>query len=401
MFIPIGSDVRTRRPPVANWTIIALNVLVYLVTDHLGGAFGAQLKTFYALDAARPVLHQYLTYQFLHGDLLHLVGNMLFLWLFGGAVCDRMGAVPYVLFYLAGGVFAGFGFAVNAENPILGASGSIAAVTTAFLVLFPRVHITMLVWMVFIFTLQVPAMILIVFKIILWDNIIAPKFDDQALASNVAYSAHLAGYFFGFGTSYALLAFRGLERNQFDMLALWSRWRRRSGLTTAGSAGPGSYRTTPRPIAVEEVESRPLQEVRLTPVEELRERIANHLHDRDQAAALQAYERLMELDSEQVLSRGQQLEMANLLAQARKYDAAAQAYEAFLDNYPGAVDVPQVRLFLGLIYSRYLDRYDRAALQLRRALEGLQLDAQRTLAEEELQQALARLLGRDEAPEQS
>jgi tetratricopeptide (TPR) repeat protein len=104
----------------------------------------------------------------------------------------------------------------------------------------------------------------------------------------------------------------------------------------------------------------------------------------------------MELDPDQVLSRPQQLEIANCLAQSRRYEAAAAAYEAFLVAYPGASDAAQVRLFLGLIYSRYLQLYDRAAQQLRQALEGLQLDAQRTLAEEELRQATARLLGRDE-----
>jgi membrane associated rhomboid family serine protease len=104
--IPIGTEFRTRRPPVANWVLIGLNVVIFLFTDFLGGQAGAQLKAYYALDAARPALAQYLTYQFLHGDVWHLAGNMLFLWIFGNAVCDRMGGAGYVLFYLAGGVIA-------------------------------------------------------------------------------------------------------------------------------------------------------------------------------------------------------------------------------------------------------------------------------------------------------
>ena len=94
--------------------------------------------------------------------------------------------------------------------------------TSAFLALFPRVHVTILVWAIFAFWFQVPAMILIVFKIILWDNIVAPSF-NQAAASNVAYSAHLGGYAFGFAIATALLAFRVLPP-------------RRPGTSAAGSA---------------------------------------------------------------------------------------------------------------------------------------------------------------------
>ncbi len=385
MLIPIGTEYRSRVTPLANYALVALNILVFLFTDWLGGAAGQQLKLFYALDAARPTLHQYLTYQFLHGDALHLAGNMLFLWIFGNPVCARMGSMPYTLFYLAGGVCAGVAFTATADNPLVGASGAIAAVTTAFLALFPRVHVTMLVWMFFVFTFQVPAMILIVFKIILWDNILAPSLERGA-ASNVAYSAHLGGYAFGFAVAMGLLGLRALPRNQFDLLALWNRWNRRLGWAPV---------TAPlaRPVAVEEVGSRPLQTPPLTPVEEARERIAEALAQRDPEAAVREYLRLLDLDPTQVLGRAQQLEIANYLAQTRRYEPAAAAYEAFLDAYPGTADAAPVQLYVGLIYSRYLQRYDRAALHLRRALDGLQLDAQRTLAEEELRVALARLVG--------
>ena len=392
MLIPIGTEIRPRHAPVANWALIGLNVVVYLFTDHLGGQLGARLKVDCALDGARPMPYQYITYQFLHGDFWHLFGNMLFLWIFGNAVCDRMGSIPYLMFYLAGGVFAGVAFTHGADNPIVGASGAIAAVTTAFLALFPRVHVTLLVWMFFVFPFQVPAMLLIVFKIILWDNVIAPSF-DQGAASNVAYSAHMGGYAFGFLVAIGMLAVRALPRNAFDVVALWNRWRRRSGLVALSGAGHPSV--TARPITVQEIDSRPMDPVALTPIEQAREEIAAQLAARDVAAAAGTYRRLLELDEHQVLARPQQLELANYLAQARQYAEAARAYEAFIAAYPGAADLAQVRLFLGLIYSRYLHQYERAVLQLRQALESLQLDAQRTLAEEELRQAEARLLGRD------
>ncbi len=393
MLIPIGSDLRPRHAPVANWLLIGLNVLVFLFTDYLGGSAGAHVKAFYSLDAARPSLHQYLTYQFLHGDVLHLAGNMLFLWIFGNAVCDRMGTLGYVLFYLAGGVCAGLAYTLGADNPILGASGAIAAVTTAFLALFPRVRITMLVWMFFIFTFQVPAMVLIVFKIILWDNIIAPAMDHSVASSNVAFSAHLGGYLFGFTVAMMLLATRALPRNQFDIMGLWNRWRRRTGFT--GPSLIGGRTPAARPILVEEVGSRPLEAVPLTPLEKLREDIGALLQARDMAAAAAAYLRLLELDESQVLARPQQLDIANHLAQTRRYREAAAAYEAFLTAYPGAADAAQVQLFLGLVYRRHLHQPEQAVRHLRRARAVLQLEAERALAEEELRQAEAQLLGPD------
>ncbi len=395
MLIPIGTDVRTPRLPIGNYALIAANVLAFVFTDvlanSLGNELGPRMKAVFALDASRPYLYQYLTYQFLHGDVLHLAGNMLFLWIFGNAVCDRMGSRGYVFFYLAGGVFAGVAFTLGADNPIVGASGAIAAVTTAFLALYPRVHITMLVWAFFVFTFQVPAMFLIIFKIILWDNVIAPRF-DQATYSNVAISAHLGGYAFGFAISMALLLVRAVPRNQFDLIALWSRAGRRRGWTV----GPILARPAgARPIVVEELDSRPIDVVELTPVERLREEIAARLTARDPHGAVAAYERLLELDENQVLSSSQQIEIANHLAQARRYSEAADAYEAFLDAHPTAGEAAEVRLFVGLICGRYLQQYERAAEHLRAALHDLKLDGQRTLAEEELRQAEARIHDHD------
>ncbi len=396
MLIPIGTDVRTHRPPLGNWLLIGLNVLVFAYTDWLGGAAGQQVKAVFALDAVRPALHQYITYQFLHGDLLHIAGNMLFLWIFGNAVCDRMGSVSYVLFYLAGGVFAGYAFTLTGDSPIVGASGAIAAVTTAFLTLYPRVHITLLIWALFIFTIQVPAMILIIFKIILWDNMLAPWL-DHSLESNVAHSAHLGGYIFGFTIAIGLLAVRVLPRTQFDLLALWGRWRRRAGLEV-GTARTSTRMVGARPVRVEEVGSRPLQSPALSPVEQLRADIMDHLERRDAGLAVEFYRKLLKLDSQQVLSRTHQLEIANLLARMQHYQEAVDAYEAFLGAYPGAVDVPEVRLFMGLLYNRYLNKPERAALQLRRAVAGLKAEDQRRLAEQELNEAMQRLLDQGQPP---
>lgn len=386
LILPIGTDVRPRTPPLGNWIIIAANVAIFLLTDFFLGAAGERLKNIYSLDAARPELWQYLTYQFLHGDITHLLGNMLFLWIFGDAVCDRMGSLCYALFYLAGGVFAGVVFAGSADNPMIGASGAIAAVTTAFLVLFPRVHVTMLFWVfLFLTTFQIPAMFLIVFKIILWDNVVAPAL-DRGVTSNVAYSAHLGGYAFGFLVALLMLVIRALPRNQFDALALWGRWRRRSGV--GGQTRFVGLRGA-RPVDVEELHSRPLDSSSLSRVDALREQIVERIADRDLAEAARLFGELLALEPDQVLPRGAQLELANFLAQQQRHEAAAAAYEAFLATYPNAPDAAQVRLLLGLIYNRYLHAPQRAALQLRQALAGPIPEAQRELALLELRRAEA------------
>jgi membrane associated rhomboid family serine protease len=387
MIIPIGTDIRLREPPVGNWVLIGANVFVYVIVNLFQNRFAEHLLP--PLHAGVPSLFEYISYQFRHGDWLHLAGNMLFLWVFGNAVCARMGSLNYVLFYLAGGVFAGWVFAATNANPLVGASGAIAAVTTTFLVLFPRVHVTILLWILIITTIQLPSMFFIVFKIILWDNIIAPSF-ERGMTSNVAFSAHLGGYAFGFVVALGMLALRGLPRDQFDLLAIWKRWQRRTGVR--GERDFGGPRSA-RPIVVEEVESRPLKPLKLTPAEQLREDIVDRLSEHDVDEAVRLYRQLLELDAEQVLPRPQQLEIANHLAQLRQYDAAVQAYAAYLEAYPTAADVAQVRLYAGLIYRRYLGDARRAAGHLRAALEGLALESQREFALRELQAAEADISG--------
>ena len=113
--------------------------------------------------------------RFAPADVWHLVGNMLFLWVFGNGVNAKLGDLPYLFFYLAGGVFAGVVFGWLSADELLGASGSIAAVTTAYLVLYPRSRVTVLFAFFFITFFEVPATIIIAVKIILWDNILAPQ----------------------------------------------------------------------------------------------------------------------------------------------------------------------------------------------------------------------------------
>jgi tetratricopeptide (TPR) repeat protein len=202
---------------------------------------------------------------------------------------------------------------------------------------------------------------------------------------HVGYAAHLGGYAFGLAVALVLLALRGLPRHQFDLLALWSRRRRRSGMAAVSGGA--------RPVIAEEMESRPLEPLRLTPLEQLREDILDRIaeHDMDEAVAL--YQRALELDPDHVLPRAAQLEIGNHLAQLQRYQAAIHAYERFLQAYPTARDAAQVRLYAGLICRRYLRDPRRAADYLRAALADLTLESQRQLASREMQAAEAEISG--------
>ena len=142
-----------------------------------------------------------ITSQFLHGGWLHLLGNLLFLWIFGNNVEDRLGRFRFLLFYLVGGAVAGLTqVAIDPEStiPTIGASGAIAATLGAYLVLFPRARITSLVFLGFFYQLiDVPAVIVLVFwfALQLIDGLTSLGVTD--LSGGVAFFAHIGGFAFG------------------------------------------------------------------------------------------------------------------------------------------------------------------------------------------------------------
>ena len=178
---------------------------------------------------------QFLSYAFLHGGLLHIIGNMFFLYLFGNNINDKLGHVRYVLFYLTGAIVSGVGFRSPAPvfpDPTLGASGAIAAVTGAYLVLFPQTQITVLYWIVFfIGTFEIPALYFIGLKLIIWDNIVS------RIGPHVAYEAHLAGYVYGIGLMLLLLATRILSGTHYDLWVMIRQWNRRRQYRDTVAAG--------------------------------------------------------------------------------------------------------------------------------------------------------------------
>jgi membrane associated rhomboid family serine protease len=150
---------------------------------------------------------------FLHAGWLHLLGNMLFLVVFGNNIEDRMRKLPYLVFYLASGYVAAYGFAVanpNSTDPLIGASGAIAGVLGAYLVLFPRARVWSLVPFLFFLPLRIPAWIVLG----LWFGLqwmYSAGIATQG-AGSVAYLAHVFGFVFGALVGLAMRAAGGVPR---------------------------------------------------------------------------------------------------------------------------------------------------------------------------------------------
>ncbi len=138
---------------------------------------------------------------FMHGGLLHLGGNMLFLWIFGNNVEDSMGPVKFLLFYLLGGLAAtALQVAVNADStiPSLGASGAVAAVLGGYLLLFPQARVVTVIFIVFFFTIvELPALLILGFWFV--QQLLFGYFGLNAAGEGggVAYFAHIGGFAFG------------------------------------------------------------------------------------------------------------------------------------------------------------------------------------------------------------
>ena len=371
--IPLRTDSRLRTTPWANWAIVAVNIAAFVVQ----ATFAVTERL--ALDAREPSLLYFFTYSLLHADALHLASNMLFLYIFGNNVNDKMGHVGYVAFYLAGGIFAGVMYVLSGSGHVIGASGAVAAVTGAYIVLFPRAHVTLLYFWFYVGVIEIPSVWFIGFFFV--KDLF---FNFAGAPTGVAHSAHLAGTTFGVVVTAGLLAANLLPRDHFDIVALFKQWNRRRQFRdlTASGYDPFAY-AGPR-VAVDNRLPAPATHPQQDRIHDLRGQITEAIDKDDFPTAAELYTQLRGIDAEQVLARQAQLDVAAQLASQQLYPQAAEAYELFLRHYRNYEQIEQVELMLGLIYARYLDRYDRAKEYLIRAMARLHGDREIRLARNEL-----------------
>lgn len=390
MIIPIRTSIQPRQTPYANYAIIALNVVVFLLqfTIYPDGQLGYRpwVRDFMLTPRVSP-WYTFVTYAFLHHDFWHILFNMFFLYLFGRNVNDKLGHLTYVVFYICGAVASGFGQAMFHADPIpalgglpastLGASGAVAAVTGAYLVLFPQTLLTVIYWFIIIGRIEVPALYFIALKLILIDNMLAKGQD------NIAYNAHLAGYVFGILITIGLLATRLVEGSQLDLWAMIRRWNRRRVYRDSISDGYDPY-TGHRRVEAGEVKKTTVEIQSEGEIRRIRAAITQRMDERNLPAAADLYVKLMNVDRHQVLPRQHLLDIANQLASDSQPSRAAWAYEQLLTHYGLFEHAEQVELMLGIIYSRYLDRPAEAIEHLQRAVDRLSDPGQVKMCREEL-----------------
>jgi membrane associated rhomboid family serine protease len=202
MIIPIRVTQRRYSFPWVTMALVCLNALVFL---HEIALDSRELNHFMMAHAFRPLhpsLYSALTSMFLHANWTHLIGNMLFLWVFGGSVEDALGHGKFLFFYLLcgyAGVFTQMAADPFSRLPMLGASGAIAGVMGAYLAKFPRSRVVMLVFVLLIFTFEVPAWGMLVYWFAMqFLSGLTTLAETRYLASGgTAYLAHVGGFLAG------------------------------------------------------------------------------------------------------------------------------------------------------------------------------------------------------------
>ena len=391
IIIPYRTSIRPRKTPYANYIIIAANILLFLLSyfPHRNPFTGADeyLRSWANILVLNPDylftnLWQFVSYAFLHGGFWHILGNMFFLYLFGNNVNDKLGNVSYMAFYLAGAVFSGIGHCILSNSPVLGASGAVAAVTGAYLVLFPQTLISVFWWLLFfINTIELPALYFIAFKLIIWDNMLEPQITPTM---PIAHSAHLAGYAFGIVAMTGMIAVGLISSSHFDLWDMIKQWNRRRRFRDAVSNGYDPFTSIPKRIRVKEVKKTAAQKLSEETSQKLRAEISSRFYQRNLSDAAEIYLKLIEHDSQQILPRQQLLDIANQLAGESKHAEAAKAYEQFLTHYSNYEYSEQVELMLGLVYSRYLGQSELAIKHLRKAEQKLLDPGQLKMCRDEL-----------------
>jgi membrane associated rhomboid family serine protease len=238
---PLKDNIPTLRFPVVTVTLIAVNAFVYFLLQRGllglpdGGASGDWPVPTYAeipceLTGDEPCrtapggpspIVTVFTAMFMHGSILHIGGNMLFLWIFGNNVEDSMGPVKFLLFYLLGGIAAAalqIAIGPGSEIPNLGASGAVAGVLGGYLLLFPRARVITVIFIIFFFTIvELPALLILGFWFV--QQVLFGYFDLNSAGEEggVAYFAHVGGFVFGL-LAIKLFADERKRRAQIDQV---------------------------------------------------------------------------------------------------------------------------------------------------------------------------------------
>lgn len=397
MLFPLSTDRPLHRPTVTTFLLIAANVAVFVVQQYLSTQDPEQFERFMrAGQVWGRDFHWWtlVTSVFMHGGVWHIAGNMLFLWVFGPNIEDRLGRVWFLLFYLAGGAAASGLHAAFSAYPAVGASGAIAAVTGAYLVMFPRTIIKCF-YVIGLGIRYLPAWWFIGLAVV-WDLLMQFGGRFGGMADSIAHLAHLGGYAFGMATAFVLLWLKVVPREQWDLFTQGRQMMRRRAIRSAATAqsremaahwenakkGGGAGGGDGRPSNADRLAHARAEIVRLICAAEFA----------GECGAARAYRKLIDEFGAQpsggvgatTLSRRHQLELGHWFYQQHDVEGAVYAYERFLEAYPKDSEAGQVRLLLGMIHARSLNDPVKAKQLIAQAVGELRDDAAIEMAKKEL-----------------
>ncbi|HOI45204.1 MAG TPA: rhomboid family intramembrane serine protease [Candidatus Aminicenantes bacterium] len=206
MFIPLRDENPGGRFPIVTLFLVTLNTALFLASvfsekglEYFALTYGAipfEISHFVSLPGSVPLAPPLtlFTSMFLHGSFFHLAGNMLYLWIFGNNIEESLGAVKFLLFYVASGLAAGLSqvaFSPNSQIPMIGASGAIAGVLGAYFILYPHARVQTLVFLfIYIRVVPIPAAVLLGIWFLM-------QLLNVGMGGGVAWFAHLGGFLAG------------------------------------------------------------------------------------------------------------------------------------------------------------------------------------------------------------
>lgn len=345
MFIPIGDTPNPRGVPYVTYLLVGINVAVFLAVslpltftrpdlndplllDYLRtlGARGSvptqailqQISAYdlfvfrYGFRPADPSLTTLFTAMFLHGGWLHLVGNMLFLWIYGDNVEHRLGRFGYLLAYLGCGVAATVFFALfvpGSAVPMIGASGAISGVLGFYFLWFPRNQVKVFVFLfpLIMNTFLLPARLVLGFYLLI-DNLI-PFLLDSGGGTGVAHGAHIGGFVAGLALAFGIDRLPAMQAVRLE---------RKAAARTAA-----------------------------TPASSPAEAIRGFLRSDEPEKAARLYFLLDRKEQRQALAAEEILAIGEFLLKLREFDAALSLFRRFLAERPGAPEIDRAYLGAG------------------------------------------------------
>jgi len=357
VLIPYGVDNPMGRLPWMNWAIIGANVAVFGVQ-----VFEGVDLTVYGTVPADLRWYQPLTSAFLHGGVIHLLANMVFLWTFGNNVNDKLGHWRYLAAYVAFAYLSDLGHALMASGwmagiPCIGASGAIFGVVGTYLTFYPIHDVKIFYFVVFLFgTFRCSAYWIIGFYVT-WDVYHATTGTGGA----VAVAAHLAGFAVGAALGMLLLSRNWVERDDYDLL---------SRLT--GRHKPRLTERASRQQALQSAAASDTQAEKLAAAGRMRAALQSQVAAEDFAGAAELYRAFLDAFPAEPIDERTHVALANWLIRAGRQAEAAAAFHHFALTHPRHAQAAHALYSAGLLYGQSLGQPARGHALLKEAAARLQ-----------------------------